>query len=280
EFPDDASWQKYKNTNGKLTRDDWRRKNVDDFIESVGRGIKRVKPRVLYGVSPFGIWQPIPEKDIKGLNAYAELYADARKWLRDGTIDYLSPQLYWETARKNQSFPVLLDWWQSQNVKNRHLWTGIATYRIGSNVDFTAREIVNQIETSRRLQPTAGNIEFSFKSLRNDLGGVQKLLTSGVYKSDAIVPVSNWIKTKKPAAPKIEIVKEADKLKIDWRERGAVKAFWFVVYARDKNGWSYSILPSATKSITLSSERQISQVAVTSVDRLGNESTVKQVTLR
>ncbi|HXG82611.1 MAG TPA: family 10 glycosylhydrolase, partial [Pyrinomonadaceae bacterium] len=107
EFPDDASWQKYKNTNGKLTRDDWRRKNVDDFIESVGRGIKRVKPRVLYGVSPFGIWQPIPEKDIKGLNAYAELYADARKWLRDGTIDYLSPQLYWETARKNQSFPVL-----------------------------------------------------------------------------------------------------------------------------------------------------------------------------
>jgi hypothetical protein len=174
----------------------------------------------------------------------------------------------------------LLEWWQSQNVKNRHLWAGIATYRIGSNADFTAREIANQIEMTRRVQPTGGNIEFSFKSLRNDLGNIQELLKSGVYKSDAIVPASNWIKTKKPVAPKVEIKKDADKLKINWREQGNVKAFWFVVYAKDKNGWSYSILPSATTSIALSADRQISQIAVTSVDRSGNESTVKQTILR
>jgi uncharacterized lipoprotein YddW (UPF0748 family) len=170
EFPDEESWRKYSSAGGKLTRDNWRRKNVDDFIETVGRAIKKIKPQILYGISPFGIWQPIPEKDIKGLNARAELYADARRWLQNGTVDYLTPQLYWETARKNQSFPVLLDWWQSQNVKNRHLWAGIAVYRIGSNANFTAGEIVNQIETTRRVQPTWGSVGFSFKSFRNDFG--------------------------------------------------------------------------------------------------------------
>jgi len=272
EFPDGVNWQKYKNTGGRLTRDDWRRKNVDDFIESVGRETKRIKPFVLYGISPFGIWQPVPEKNIKGLNAFTELYADAKKWLQNGTIDYLAPQLYWETARDGQSFPVLLEWWQSQNIKNRHLWTGIAPYRIGSNANFTAREIISQIETTRRLQPTNGNIKFSFKSLRNDLGNLQNLLKSDVYKSDAIVPASIWIKTKKPSAPKIEIKRDARQLKINWREQGQVKAFWFVVYAKDKNGWSHSILPRSTTSITLSLTRQISQIVVTSVDRLGNES--------
>lgn len=280
EFPDDANWQKYKNAGGKLSRDDWRRKNVDDFIESVGRESKRIKPFVLYGISPFGIWQPVAEKNIKGFNAFTELYADAKKWLQDGTIDYLTPQLYWETARKEQSFPVLLEWWQSQNLKNRHLWTGIAPYRIGSNTNFTAAEIVNQIETTRRVQPTAGNIKFSFKSVRNDLGNIQQLLKSGVYQNDAIVPASNWIKTKKPAAPKVEIKKEADQLKINWREQGNVKAFWFIVYAKDKNGWSHSILPRSTKSIALSATRQISQIIVTGVDRLGNESLARQTILK
>jgi len=281
EFPDEASWQKYKNFGGKLSRDDWRRKNVTDFIESVGRGIRRVKTNVLFGVSPFGIWQPISEKNIKGFDAYTELYADARKWLRDGTVDYLSPQLYWETKRKNQSFPVLLDWWQSQNIKNRHLWAGIATYRIGSNADFTADEIIKQIETSRLLQPTSGNVEFSFKSLRNDLGGVQTLLKSGVYKTDAIVPETRWIKTKRPNTPKITIEKSVDKLKITYRkERGTAKAFWFVVRVFDKNGWSYSVLPSAVGGITLSTDREISKIIVTAVDRLGKESLPNQVTLK
>lgn len=280
DFPDDAAWQKYVETGGKLSRDDWRRKNVNDFIETVGREIKRIKPHVLYGVSPFGIWQPVPEKDIKGLNAYAELYADARKWLRDGTVDYLSPQLYWETARKGLSFPVLLEWWQSQNVKNRHLWTGIATYRIGSNADFTAGEIIRQIETTRRLQPSAGSIAFSFKSLRNDLGGIQKLLKSSVYQTDAIVPASNWIKSEKPAAPKVEIQKDGDKVKINWQEQGKIKAFWFVVYAKDKNGWSCSVLPAATGSIALSADRRISQIVVTSVDRMGSESPIRKTDLK
>ena len=83
DFPDDANWEKYKASGGKLTRDDWRRKNVDDFIEAVGREIKKIKPEILYGISPFGVAE----------ENFTNLYADAQKWLREGTVDYFVPQL-------------------------------------------------------------------------------------------------------------------------------------------------------------------------------------------
>jgi uncharacterized lipoprotein YddW (UPF0748 family) len=167
DFPDEANWKVYQTGGGKLIRDDWRRSNVNAFIEAVGRTIKRIKPQIVYGISPFGIWQPMPEKGIEGFNAYAELYADSRKWLQDGTVDYLAPQLYWETNRKGLSFPVLLDWWKSQNTQRRHIWPGIAAYRIGSTQTFNTDEIASQIESTRRSDLTAGAVYFSFKSLRN-----------------------------------------------------------------------------------------------------------------
>ncbi|HKR02830.1 MAG TPA: family 10 glycosylhydrolase [Pyrinomonadaceae bacterium] len=272
EFPDDVSWQKYRTSGGKLARDDWRRKNVNDFIEAVGREIKRIKPEILYGVSPFGIWQPVPEKGITGFNAYNKLYADARKWLQDGTVDYLAPQLYWETARKGQSFPILFDWWKSQNTKGRHVWAGIASYRIGSNENFTAEEISNQIKLTKGSPVTLGAIHFSFKSLRSDLGGIQKSLRQEVYARDALIPTSPWIKTPKILRPEVKFTRDGRLVRAAWKERGARKAFWFVVYARDKNGWSYSVLPAAEKAIALSADRAIEKIVVTSVDRLGNES--------
>lgn len=280
EFPDDVNWRKYKNLGGKLSRADWRRKNVNDFIKAVGREIKRIKPEILYGVSPFAVWQPIPEKEIAGLNAYAELYADARKWLQDGTVDYLAPQLYFETARKGQSFPVLFDWWKSQNTKKRHIWPGIAPYRIGSNGNFTAEEIIKQIRLTKRSRHTLGAIHFSFKSLRNDLGGIQKLLREKVYAKDALIPQSAWMNAPGILAPKVKITRDENFIRASWKEQGVRKAFWFVVYAKDKSGWGYSVLPTTEKSISLSADRRVEKLAVTSVDRLGNESPFSELTIK
>jgi uncharacterized lipoprotein YddW (UPF0748 family) len=283
EFPDDKNWNEYlkiaaamSKTNGvrriPLKRDDWRRANVNAFIESVGRAIKKIKPDVLFGVSPFGIWQPDPEKGITGFNSYAELYADSRKWLQDGTVDYLTPQLYWETARKGQSFPVLLDWWKSQNIRNHYIWPGIAAYRIGSTPTFTAGEIASQILFTRKMPETSGEIYFSFKSLRNDLGGIQKVLSDEIYRRDAIIPQISWIKVPAPLAPKVETSWDNQYVRAKWTERSGRKAFWFIVYAKDQDGWSYSVLPASEKSIALSADRKIEKIIVTSVDRLGNES--------
>jgi uncharacterized lipoprotein YddW (UPF0748 family) len=272
DFPDDKNWQVYQQSGGKLSRADWRRENVDIFIEIVGREIKKIKPEIVYGISPFGIWQPVPERDISGFNGFAELYADSRKWLQDGTVDYVSPQLYWETARKGQSFPVLLDWWRSQNVKNRFIWPGIGAYRIGSTSTYTADEIADQVNDLRKDAETSGAIFFSEKSLRNDVGGILKELREKVYTGNAIIPRISWIKVPSIKAPLVTVKQDPQYVRASWIEQGDRKAFWFVVYAKDKDGWSYSVIPASEHAIALSADRKIKSVIVSSVDKLGNES--------
>ncbi|MEP6902667.1 MAG: family 10 glycosylhydrolase [Actinomycetota bacterium] len=273
EFPDDKNWNEYLKTaaqmsqNGvrriPLSRAEWRRTNVNNFIESVGREIKKIKPEVLYGISPFGV------ADVN----YTELYADAEKWLKDGTIDYLTPQLYWKIDRKTREFPLLLKFWESKNAKKRHVWAGIGTYKLGeAKENFSSTEIIDQISLSREIQSTSGNIQFSFKSLRSDFDGIQKALREKSYRRNAIIPQSNWIKTPKILAPKVKITRNEQQVRTNWTEQGQRKAFWFIIYAKDKNGWSYSILPATEKSISLSADRKIEKIIVTSVDRLGNES--------
>ena len=121
DFPDDASFKKYRKAGGDLDRDDWRRSNVDKLIEAMHVGIAKTKPWVKFGISPFGIWRPGNPESVVGFDAYTQLYADSRKWLRAGWVDYFTPQLYWAIAPEKQSYPKLLAWWAGQNEKGRHL---------------------------------------------------------------------------------------------------------------------------------------------------------------
>ena len=171
---------------------------------------------------------------------------------------------------------MLLDWWKSQNSKGRHIWAGMAPYRIGSNENFTAGEIANQIRLTRGSPPTRGAIHFSFKSLRNDLGGIQVVLRDEVYGRSALVPGTPWLKATRLFPPRVRVSHGEEFVRVVWTERGAGKAFWFVVYVEDQNGWSYSVLPAAEKSISLSADRKVRSVLVTAVDRLGNESPVSR----
>ena len=90
-FPDDTTWHAYTAGGGTLTREDWRRWNVNGFIERVYAALKQAKRHVKFGVSPFGIWRPGYPSSIAGFDQYATLYADARLWLNEGWIDYWSP---------------------------------------------------------------------------------------------------------------------------------------------------------------------------------------------
>jgi uncharacterized lipoprotein YddW (UPF0748 family) len=270
EFPDDLNWQRYSESAAAMStakmlriplkRDDWRRANVNQFIELVGREIKRIKPRIVYGISPFGV----AEENFKNL------YADAVKWLGDGVVDYFVPQLYWKTDRKDREFPLLLKSWEERNPLKRHVWAGLGTYKIGDpRESFTAAEIVGQIELSRRIQKSGGSIQFSFKSIRNDLGGIQTALADGPYKRGAVIPEFSWISSPPPPRPRVRTERAGEYLRVRWTESGRGDTFWFVVQVRDKNGWSQSVLPANEKSITLSADREIAQVVVRSVDRLG-----------
>ncbi|SOD04097.1 Glycosyl hydrolase-like 10, partial [bacterium JGI 053] len=85
DFPDEPSWTRYRAGGGRLARDDWRRENVNTLVRRLDHEIHRAKPWVKFGISPFGIWRPgNPPQIVTGFDQYAMLYADARKWLREG----------------------------------------------------------------------------------------------------------------------------------------------------------------------------------------------------
>ncbi|HVT28302.1 MAG TPA: family 10 glycosylhydrolase, partial [Lacipirellulaceae bacterium] len=55
-FPDDETYRRAVAAGVKLDRADWRRQNVNHLIERMYTEVKKLKPWVLVGISPFGIW--------------------------------------------------------------------------------------------------------------------------------------------------------------------------------------------------------------------------------
>jgi len=183
EFDDASSWKAFGASSG-LSRADWRRDNINRFVETLYRRVKAERPSAKIGISPFGIYRPgVPATIEAGLDAYATLYCDAKLWLERGWCDYLSPQLYWSIAPAKQSFPVLLDWWRAQSKSGRPVWPGIATERIGSARP--ASEIAKQIALTRRGTDQPGHIHWNMKALMQDRGGIATLLRRGVYAEKA-----------------------------------------------------------------------------------------------
>ncbi len=115
DFPDTETYALYRKSGGKLNKGDWRRKNVDDLMYNVSVKIKKIKPQVMFGVSPFGIWkQDATQGIICSACSYDVIYSDTRKWLHEGWIDCITPQLYWSTSKKGQEFEKLLHWWNME----------------------------------------------------------------------------------------------------------------------------------------------------------------------
>ena len=283
DFPDSASYAEYQKTGGRLERGDWRREQVNVFIQRIYKTIKEEKKQVKFGISPFGIWRPGFPESIKGFDQYDKLYADAKLWLNEGWIDYFMPQLYWQVNNIPQSFPVLLGWWQSENTKQRHLWPGMNS-GIGGG-DKNSDEIINQIMITRGILPKSpGAAHWSIaallthESLRNDL-------LKGPYKNEALVPESPWLDNEKPIAPKVSIEDRTTDIYIKWNPANEKDDFKYVVYTNYGGKWSYVILNyksrflQVPKSIFADAAKLVSQkllgIAVTAIDRTGNESVVR-----
>jgi uncharacterized lipoprotein YddW (UPF0748 family) len=207
-FPDDPSWQRYQDAGGTLSRDDWRRDNVNRLVEQIYTHIKREKAYVKFGVSPFGIGKPSKRPaGIIGFSQYDRLYADAELWLNKGWLDYFTPQLYWPINQPAQAFGTLLDYWAGENSAGRHLWPGMYSTRIlpaGANgISWEPQEIVNQINLTRGRtisQPrTSGHVHFSMVGLTQNRRGLSDDLTP-LYAQSALVPASPWLNDGKPLA--------------------------------------------------------------------------------
>ena len=292
-FPDSTAWEAYQQKGGKLSRADWRRDQVNRFIERVYRAIKQEKKFVKFGLSPFGIWRPGHPPSIRGFDQYNGLYADARLWLNQGWLDYWTPQLYWPTRQIPQSYPVLLGWWKEENLKGRHLWPGLYTSRIKTGRG--ADENLSQIMIARGFVPQApGHVHFSMKALQQSYAGIADSLKQGPYRRQALVPPTPWLGDKNPAAPQVTTETTDDTLTVSWSHEHPETVFRWVLYTQTGDQWHYRIFDRNIRShrIPLSEtvtpptpadssatppqpaviRREISRIAVSAVDRLGNES--------
>lgn len=197
EFPDNEKYLQYGNGTNK---DDWRRSNVDSIILMLSRAIKKENPKCQFGISPFGVWRnedKDPENGSKtkaGQTNYDDLYADIVLWLRNGWIDYVAPQLYWEFGHKAAPYEVLLDWW-SKHTYGRNCYIGLGIYRANSNnawKDIT--QLPRQIEALRNTPNIQGMIFFSSKSFNNNPNGWSDSLRLDYFKDPAKVPEMEWLK--------------------------------------------------------------------------------------
>jgi uncharacterized lipoprotein YddW (UPF0748 family) len=279
DFPDSVTWHRYVDAGGKLSRDDWRRSNVDTFIRDVYKGVKATKRWVKFGISPFGMWRPGFPPQIKGFDAYSELYADSKKWLNEGWLDYFTPQLYWPIARQETSYPVLLSWWISENTKGRNIWPGNYTSRVGSRGDnnWKTQEILDQISTTRLTEGAGGNVHFSAKVFMQDRDSIVEKLLAGPYSGPALVPASPWLDSIPPREPSAYLMKDSitRATMVTLVPRGTEKPWLWVVRYRYGPDWSTLILPGAQTVHMFDAGSQATApdaVFVSAVDRTGNES--------
>ena len=285
EFPDSASWAQYLAKGGTLSRDDWRRGNVDMFVRDLYRAIKRTKPRVKFGVSPFGIWRPGNPPTIQGFDPYDQIYADARKWLVEGWVDYFAPQLYWPIQPPAQSYPTLLAWWDQENVKRRHLWPGNFTSRVGAS-DSARRwmptEILEQVRLTRELPGASGNIHFSMKVFLENRDSIATQLGRGAYAEPALVPPTPWLDSIPPRRPTVaaRIDTVTGGLEVRMLPAGKEAIWRWIVRVRASDAWTVRVLPGWQRAHALTFDAVTpypDEIVVSAVDRLGNESRIARV---
>jgi uncharacterized lipoprotein YddW (UPF0748 family) len=254
-----------------------RRAYVDGFVSSLYKSVKDRKPWVRVGISPFGIWRPgVPAGIEAGIDSYEQLAGDSRKWLKNGWVDYLAPQLYWRISPQKQSFPSLLEWWRQQG--SRPVWPGIATARIQSSDDpgRPASEITNQIDLTRRIgRNWNGHIHWSAKSLVTNRGGIANRLAS-TYTQPAAVPPMPWVSKRAPAAPGVGASASGSTTTVRW-EADATTAR-IAIQARNGGSWrTVKIGPVGARQVSIA---RADAIAVTAIDRFGNTSPPKVLALR
>ena len=265
DFPDSGS---YARSGSTLLRADWRRDNVDRFIERMYREVHAIKPTIKVGISPFGIWRPGFPASVNGLDAFASIYADSRKWLQQGWVDYLAPQLYWAIDAPQQSYPALLDWWISQSTLGRHVWPGLATYKVadGTASAFTTAEIPNQVGLTRSRPAGTGHILYNTSTTLKKSSGAVAASLSALYAKRALVPGSPWLDATPPPTPLVSVSGRT----VQMTPAPGEVPRWWVVRSRGAGTWSTRVLFGDLRALTLGQDADL--VLLTAVDQAGNVS--------
>lgn len=298
-IPDRSTYESKKN--GIDNIDDWRRYNVNVFIEMLSDSIHSAKPWVKFGVSPFGIYHNaregsnLPGSNTSGLQNYDDLYADVLFWVNKGWVDYVIPQLYWEIGHERADYEELIRWWSR--------FCGARPLFIGQDVERTVRAAdlrnpsINQMNEKFRLQRTLRAIQgsclwYSAAVARNE-GNFATVLEKNFHRTPALQPLFPFLDNKAPGKPrKVKALWMPDGFYLFWtppkakRETDAAK--YYVVYRFGKD--EEIDLSDPTHIVTLTDQtliqlpyehgREKFTYVVTALDRLQNESKPAKVSVK
>lgn len=196
EFPDDAS---YRKSGSNISKNDWRRSNVDSIIRKISFAIKEVNPACKFGISPFSVWRnrdmdPDGSDSRSGVSNYDDLYANILLWLQKGWIDYVAPQLYLEIGNDKIAYEKMVDWW-SRHSFGKHVYIGHGIYRTAENSRAwkNPAELPNQIKLLRQYPNVQGSIYFSSTSFNNNPNGWNDSLQNNYYRVPAMIPKMPWL---------------------------------------------------------------------------------------
>ena len=166
-FPDDASYKTYGSA--FKNADDWRRDNVNQLVKELDTAIHKLDASVSFGISPFGIWANQSSlsggSNTNGNQTYFSHYADTRKWVKEGWVDYICPQIYWEIGHSLADYETLVKWW-ADTVKGTgvKLYIGMADYKAGTTGSWKGiTQIEDQIALNATIPEISGEIHFRYQ---------------------------------------------------------------------------------------------------------------------
>lgn len=170
EFDDRATYEAYGN--GKSLAD-FRRESINDLIQQCYRTVKEVDQTIVFGISPFGIWQNGGEgSDTSGLEAYHSIYCDALAWARGGYVDYIAPQIYWNFDTKAAPFDTVAEWWnEALSGTGVTLYVNHGVYKYAEGT-MKSGELLRQMEFSRALSSYRGSMFYGYAALFDNACGV------------------------------------------------------------------------------------------------------------
>lgn len=191
DFPDAADYAGYKSEGGTMSKEDWRRENVNLLVHQIHDTVKTERPDAAFGISPFGIWrnksEDVPDgSDTSAFQCYEKLYADTRYWIQNGWVDYIMPQLYWHYGHKTAPYGLLLDWWDKEVQKygkgKVKLYIGLALYKHSDgDKNWKKGELEKQLEDIEARTTVSGGVFFSARYFLKNKKSEQETI-KGFYK--------------------------------------------------------------------------------------------------
>ncbi|MEU4166803.1 family 10 glycosylhydrolase [Streptomyces sp. NPDC026665] len=195
-FDDDKAYAEHGA--GFRDRASWRRHNIDLLVREMAEGVRKVRPGVRFGISPFGVWRnastdPLGSPTRAGVETYDDLYADTRKWVARRWIDYICPQLYWNIGFPAADYAQLLAWW-ARVVRGTgvQLYAGEALYKAGDPAQPAAwqdpAELSRHLTLARRHAEVRGHVFFSASEVGADRIGAMARVVADHYRQPAKPP--------------------------------------------------------------------------------------------